>query len=132
MFKSIFNIKAFKRPSPKELIAAAGRGDLDTAIKLRGWGIRGVDLNGTNEKGETALMRAAANGHEQFVDWLIDSLVNIRSKNNDGMTAEDIAKNNNHMKIAENLENAFERQMLIMQSKSINFNDLSRAWDYTR
>ena len=48
------------------------------------------------------------------------------------MTAEDIAKNNNHMKIAENLENAFERQMLIMQSKSINFNDLSRAWDYTR
>jgi len=113
--RSLFNLKAFKRPSPEELIDAAERGNLNTAKILR---IRGVDIDGTNKNGETALMRAAARGQSEFVDWLISHLATVDIKDNHGMTAEDKAKKTLNMNIARRLHNVLNYPSMIMSGLS--------------
>lgn len=127
LLNSIFNFNALKRPSPEELIDAADRGDMYTAKKLHGLSINeyyitGVDLNGTNKDGETALMRAAARGHAKFVDWLIENLADVSATDKYGRTAEDRAENTLHKDIAKNLRTAKEHQHQLMFKQAMDWN----------
>ena len=121
ILNSVFNLNAFKKPSPDELIDAAGRGDLDTAKQLYECGIIGVDLNGTNKDKETALMRAAARGYTEFVDWLISNLADVSATDKYGRTAKDIAKKTLHMGIVKSLEKAGEVQYKLMAEQAIKW-----------
>jgi ankyrin repeat protein len=78
-----------------ELLAAAANADSDQIGYLVKRG--GVDINRQNADGETALMQAAANGHNGFVVTLItrhkaDPLL----RNKAGKTAEEIARKKVH------------------------------------
>lgn len=62
---------------------------------------KGANLNYQNSKGETALIRAAANGRIDNVKLLIDNKANKSLKDKDGHTALDLAKNKDIVKLLE-------------------------------
>lgn len=60
---------------------------------------RGIDVNACDEKGRTALIIAAARGHEDICSFLLDSGADPYLKDVDGNTALKVADQNGHLKI---------------------------------
>jgi hypothetical protein len=92
---------AAKRPlrmaTPEELeqlLAAAAKADDARVTQLLN---DGLNINQQNEEGETALMRAAANGHNGYVETLITNhKADPSLRNKAGRTAEQLARENGH------------------------------------
>lgn len=79
---------------------AAGAGDLSLAKKLvRG----GIDINSTDTKGWTALVRAARNHRSDVVRYLVDQDANKEAKANFGNTALTLAAQRGHVEIVRHL-----------------------------
>src|ERR1041385_1516351 len=68
------------KPAPKDLVAAAEKGDTATVQSLLG---KGADVNGKAEKDETALMGAAMNGHTDTVQTLLSKGADVNAKANE-------------------------------------------------
>jgi hypothetical protein len=64
----------------------------------------GAKVNAKNKEGETALMNAAYSGSLENVRLLIDAGANTNARNNSGETALDLARNNEHAEVVEQLE----------------------------
>jgi hypothetical protein len=92
---------AAKRPlrmaTPEELeqlLAAAAKADDERVTQLLN---DGLDINQQNAEGETALMRAAANGHNGYVETLImDHKADPALRNKAGKSAEQLAREKGH------------------------------------
>ena len=63
--------------------------------------VMGLDINKSNENGETALMLAAKTGHYPIVNWLLKYNANTKLKNKDNLTAFDLAHKNKHFTITD-------------------------------
>jgi uncharacterized protein len=64
----------------------------------------GARINAKNKEGETALMKAAAAGLLESVRLLIYAGANANARNNSGETALDLARNNEHAEVVEQLD----------------------------
>jgi hypothetical protein len=84
-----------ERPAKvKELLAAAANGKYERIAELIGEGL-GIDEQ--NEEGQTALMQAAANGHNGLAEeLLVKYKANPKLKNKAGQTAEQLARSGGH------------------------------------
>lgn len=60
---------------------------------------RGIDVNACDEKGRTALIIAAARGHEEICNFLLESGADPSLRDIDGNTALTVADQNGHLKI---------------------------------
>jgi len=65
---------------------------------------REFDVNAVDENGEAALHKAARNGHVIVCHVLIKRGARADLQNNDGKTAVDLARENNHMECVEYLQ----------------------------
>ena len=91
------------------LIWAAGAKNNATVIKFLL--SKGADVNAQTERfGDTALIRAAANGYNENVQALLDGHADFKLKNKDGRTALMWARKNNHPDTAALLEKAGARE----------------------
>lgn len=63
----------------------------------------GAKINAKNKEGETALMKAAASGLLESVRVLINAGANTNARNKSGETALDLARNNAHTEVVEQL-----------------------------
>ncbi len=72
------------------------------------------EINMQNEKGETPLMIASANGHLDIVKELYHMGADIYVKRKDGKTALELAESNGHSKIAEYLFS-----MMLLRAKEL-------------
>jgi hypothetical protein len=77
----------------KSLIYAAEEGHLDVVKYVISMGGK---LEQQTEHGDTALMRAARFGHAETVKLLVEKKASTRTKNREGKTAADIARENKH------------------------------------
>jgi hypothetical protein len=64
----------------------------------------GAKVNAKNKEGETALMKAAEFGLLENVRLLINAGANTNARNNSGETALDLARNNEHAEVVQQLE----------------------------
>ena len=71
------------------LVTAAYEGDFELVKQLVA---KGVDVNVTNEEGETAIIVAAQHGYSATIEFLLSHGANVNAKDNDGDTALDVAK----------------------------------------
>jgi ankyrin repeat protein len=74
----------FQKSRDKDLIVAARKGDAGTVKALL---TKGVDVNGEDREGRTALTVAAANGRTVVVEALLDKGADVNARGEDGMTA---------------------------------------------
>lgn len=75
----------------------------DQAKSGKTWASNVLDINLTNKNGETALMVAARVGNDQMFEALMDAGANIYSKNIEGITVQEVAKQNGHQSIVETI-----------------------------
>merc|ERR1711998_371506 len=59
----------------------------------------GADVNATNQRGETALMRSASGGCKEVVERLLSSEVDINAVDMSGKSAVEIAQKKGHAEI---------------------------------
>jgi ankyrin repeat protein len=57
---------------------------------------QGGQIEVQTDYGDTALMRAARFGHTETVEFLVEKKATILTKNQEGKTAADIARENKH------------------------------------
>ncbi len=74
------------------LVTASYEGEYDVVCSLIK---NGVNVNVTNEHGETAIIVASESGYDTIIEHLLNHGANINAKDKDGDTALDIAKYNN-------------------------------------
>ena len=92
--------------STENLISAVINNDINEVSRL----IKaGADINVHNEDGYSVLMLPACFGHEGIVDKLIQIGVDVHDKNKENATAYDLACYNNHIDIANNLDNQMKK-----------------------
>jgi ankyrin repeat protein len=91
--------KVTKKAVVSQLMEAAESGNLKKVKSLADK----VDLNSQGEQKLTALMRAAVNGQEVVVDFLLSKKVDLELKNENGDTALAMAVGNEQNAIAEKL-----------------------------
>lgn len=87
---------------------SAQHGDLK---QVKAWFTAGAQLNSRDDRGQTALIKAAASDHEEVCSWLIDMSADITLKDRSNMTALHEAARNGNEKICE---------LLVRQQKRVN------------
>jgi ankyrin repeat protein len=103
-----------------ELIYAAENGDLDEVkAYLSG---KTIDIDGTDNYGRTALMRAAINGHLDIAKELIAHKANVNTADNVGWTALMLAATCGYLDIVKELLNAGSD--LLYTSEAENFESI--------
>ncbi|CAG8470856.1 26294_t:CDS:2 [Dentiscutata erythropus] len=80
---------------------AASRGHLEIVKFLVTEASSIIDLE--DQTGETALLKAAYNGHAAIVAWLLQMSANVEQKDNDGWTALHNASAQGHLQIVKHL-----------------------------
>ena len=88
------NAKQARSPETDALFHAAAAGDADTVRELVA--SPNVDINALDEDGNTPLMQAAREGHDQVVEALIIAKANINARNRQGKTALALAADGGH------------------------------------
>ena len=104
----------------RDLLNAAKNGDAD---KVKQWiKAAGMDVNASDDSGNTSLHLAADLGHVQVVKALINLESDVNAKNNDGWTALHKVAKAGHIKIATIL-------LINDANPDIENNDGDTAWD---
>ncbi len=62
-----------------QFVSAAKKGDYDLVCSLLS---QGINIDGQNRYGDTALIHASSNGHERVVSLLIERGANLDIQNN--------------------------------------------------
>jgi len=70
----------------------------------------GADVNATDNRGSTALMKASWNGNIEIVKMLLKKGADVNAKTNDNITALSGASVNGHTEVAELLEKVIETE----------------------
>lgn len=83
-----------RSPETESLLRAASAGDVDTVKALLA--SPNVDVNGTDDQGNTALIQAARFGHDHVVTQLLIAKANLQTKNKAGKTALMVAAEGGH------------------------------------
>ncbi len=78
----------------EELFRAVRGGHADTVRSLLA--TSKADVNGRDENGNTPLILAAQNGHNEVIMALLAAKADVRAKNNQGQTALDLAAAGGH------------------------------------
>ena len=85
----------------QQLIKAADEADVATVRKLLGSPFLGLfrtaSVSATDEYGKTALMRAAARGHNEIVDLLLAAGADVNLRHKHGYTALHLATSSGHL-----------------------------------
>ena len=76
------------------LLRAASAGNADTVRALLA--SPNVDVNGTDDQGNTPLIQAARFGHDEVVRALLIAKADVKIKNNEGKTALTVAAEGGH------------------------------------
>ena len=76
------------------LLRAASAGNADTVRALLA--SPNVDVNGTDDQGNTPLIQAARFGHDEVVRALLIAKADVKIKNNEGKTALTVAAEAGH------------------------------------
>ena len=93
-------LSAFVTDAPDALVtAAAAQSEAAVETLLE----QGVDVNQSNDAGQTALMAAAHAGHETIVQSLLDAGANVRAKDPHGISALHLASRRGQTSIVERL-----------------------------
>ena len=101
---TVLSLPALAQESPDpdgQLLAAAAAGDsiaLVTALR------RGADIDAQNEEGQTALMLAAGNNHQEVAKTLLDAGALTGLQDKSGRTASDIARAAGYDSVAKLIE----------------------------
>lgn len=96
-----------KRVSQKELWEAVKNGELSTVKKALKDECANVNQRNAND--ETMLMIAAQQGNGDIVSLLLKNGADTNLKNKEGLTALELAKQNNHEEIIETLNEAIQK-----------------------
>ncbi|KAK3758634.1 hypothetical protein RRG08_019544 [Elysia crispata] len=115
------NIKQFNQ----KFLDAAAHGNLEDLKAFFG----SVDIDVTNDRGWTALMFAARNGHVPIISLLIEKGCDIQNMNASGQTALDIAQFWNHKEAASILSQHKENVLFDQTHNYYSLNPLYRASD---
>ena len=83
-----------RSPETEALLRAAIAGNVDTVKALLA--SPNVDVNGTDDQGNTALIQAARFGHDHVVTQLLIAKADPKIKNNEGKTALMVAAEGGH------------------------------------
>lgn len=83
-----------RNPDTEDLFRAVRGGHADTVRSLLA--TSKADVNGRDENGNTPLIVAAQNGHDDVVATLLAAKADVRAKNNQGQTALDLAVTGGH------------------------------------
>lgn len=86
--------RAVRSPETEALLRAASAGNADTVATLLA--SPSVDVNGTDDQGNTALIQAARFGHDEVVRALLIARADVTIKNNEGKTALTLAAEGGH------------------------------------
>jgi len=86
--------RATRTSETEALLRAATAGNADTVRTLLT--SPNVDINGTDDQGNTALIQGARFGHDEVVRALLTARADTRIKNNEGKTALMLAAEAGH------------------------------------
>jgi len=114
----------FKEMNQRFLDSAA-RGELQNLTSLFG----AVNINVKSERGWTALMFAARNGHKEVIDKLMEKGCDVNILNASGQSAHDIAKFWNHEDVAAILSKHSQESSIQEVRNYYSQNPLYRASD---
>ena len=97
-----------KKRQAEALIEVVLSNDLSALKSLLDGGadVNLTDVNAQDRAGETALMKAAFNGHVSIVEMLLAGNADLELKNNDGETALTLAESIGQIRVVELLEGA--------------------------
>ncbi len=93
-----------RNPQTDALIQAAREGKADTVKALLSG--QGVDVNATDNNGNTALLEAARFGHDDVVRVLLTAGANIKARDKQGKTALMLAVQGGHDDVVRALKQA--------------------------
>jgi ankyrin repeat protein len=93
-----------RSPESDALLRAARAGNADTVRTLLA--SPNVDVNGTDEHGNTALIEAARFGHDEVVTALLIGKADVKTKNDEGKTALMLAAEGGHDEVVRMLTEA--------------------------
>ena len=91
-------------PEANALLRAARDGKVDTVKELLT--TPGIDVNATNEQGDTALIEAARFGHDHIARVLLAAGANLKARDKDGKTPLMIAAAGGHDEVVAVLKQA--------------------------
>lgn len=86
--------RATRSPETDALLRAARAGNADTVKSLLA--SPNVDVDGTDEHGNTSLIEAARFGHDEVVAALLTAKADVNAKNDEGKTALMLAAEGGH------------------------------------
>lgn len=93
-----------RSPESDALLRAVRAGHADTVKSLLT--LPGVDVNATDERGNSALIEAARYGHDDVVQSLLVAKADVKVRNNDGKTALMLAAEGGHTQTVQLLKQA--------------------------
>lgn len=93
-----------RSPQADALLRAAREGQANTVKSLLV--AQDVDVNVRDEQGNTPLIEAARNGHDDIVRTLLAAKADVRAKNNAGQTALMLALQGGHDQVVAALKQA--------------------------
>jgi ankyrin repeat protein len=96
--------RANRSPETDALLRAARAGNADTVRTLLA--SSNVNVNGTDEHGNTPLIEAARFGHDEVVTALLIAKADVETKNNEGKTALMLAAEGGHDEVVRMLTEA--------------------------